>query len=156
MLTAARSGEVRSARWADIDLDARVWTVPAEHMKAGRAHRMPLSDRALGVLDAARAQLPHGGGAVFPSPTGVTQTHRPMGDLMRALHIDAVPHGFRSRLHRGAPLLEGIAARAGGLGLVPDHVRKRRLHDRVRRLGLLGCIVVEAPPEPVRDRKNRR
>ena len=88
--------EVRNTRWEDIDLDRRIWTVPAERMKAGREHRVPLSERALAVLDSARASLAHGRGIVFPSPTGVTQTHRPMGDLMRTLDIDAVPHGFRS------------------------------------------------------------
>ena len=101
VLTAARSGEVRNARWEDIDLDRRIWTVPAERMKAGREHRVPLSDRALAVLDAAWAELAHGRGIVFPSPTGVTQTHRPMGDLMRTLDIDAVPHGFRSSFSIG-------------------------------------------------------
>ena len=48
VLTAARSGEVRLARWDEIDLDAEVWTVPAERMKANREHRVPLSYRAAG------------------------------------------------------------------------------------------------------------
>ena len=134
VLTAARSGEVRSARWADIDLDARVWTVPAEHMKAGRAHRVPLSDRALGVLDAARAQLPHGAGAVFPSPTGVTQTHRPMGDLMRALHIDAVPHGFRSSFRDWAAECTETPREVCELALA--HVNSDRVEAAYRRSDL--------------------
>src|ERR1700724_3161993 len=50
ILTAARSGEVLGARWAEIDLDAKVWTVPAVRMKAGREHRVPLSSRALAIL----------------------------------------------------------------------------------------------------------
>ena len=129
-----RAGEVRSARWADIDLDARVWTVPAEHMKAGRAHRVPLSDRALGVLDAARAQLPHGGGAVFPSPTGVTQTHRPMGDLMRALHIDAVPHGFRSSFRDWAAECTETPREVCELALA--HVNSDRVEAAYRRSDL--------------------
>ena len=54
VLTAGRSGEVRSARWAEIDMDAAVWTIPGERMKAGREHRVPLSDRALAVLYEAR------------------------------------------------------------------------------------------------------
>ena len=52
ILAAARSGEVLGARWHEIDLDARVWTVPAERMKAGRVHRVPLSDQAVAVLKA--------------------------------------------------------------------------------------------------------
>ena len=47
ILTAARSGEVLGARWSEIDLAKRIWTVPAHRMKAGREHRVPLSDRAM-------------------------------------------------------------------------------------------------------------
>src|SRR5712691_5973282 len=51
ILTAARTGEVLGARWGEIDLAAKVWTVPAGRMKAGREHRVPLSDAALAVVD---------------------------------------------------------------------------------------------------------
>ena len=51
ILTAARSGEVLGARWAEFDLEAKVWTVPAARMKAGREHRVPLSRRALAILE---------------------------------------------------------------------------------------------------------
>lgn len=50
ILTAARSGEVFGASWDEFDLEARVWTVPAARMKAGRAHRVPLSARAVEIL----------------------------------------------------------------------------------------------------------
>ena len=50
ILTAARTGEVIGARWSEIDMQAAMWTVPAERMKAGREHRVPLSDGALDVL----------------------------------------------------------------------------------------------------------
>ena len=53
-LTAARSGEVRGATWAEIDIEAKVWTVPANRMKAGREHRVPLSGGAIGVLELTR------------------------------------------------------------------------------------------------------
>ena len=66
LLTAARSGEVRGARWTEIDTDDHVWTVPATRTKAKREHRVPLSGRALEVLDAARS-LDHGNPLVFPS-----------------------------------------------------------------------------------------
>jgi len=56
ILTAARSSEVRGARWAEIDLAERTWTVPGERMKAGREHRVPLSGAALDVLEVARAR----------------------------------------------------------------------------------------------------
>ena len=54
MLTAARWGEVRGAEWAEIDTAGRVWTIPAARMKAKRPHRVPLSRRAVEILDAAR------------------------------------------------------------------------------------------------------
>ena len=69
VLTAARSGEVRNARWEEFDLEGAVWTIPAGRMKAGREHRVPLSPRALEVLDGARRRL-LGAGTVFPMPTG--------------------------------------------------------------------------------------
>jgi integrase len=97
ILTAARSGEVRGATWAEIDLAAKVWTVPAERMKAGREHRVPLSDAACELLRAMQA------GAkpdrlVFPS---AQDADKPLSDMtltavLRRLKVDAVPHGFRS------------------------------------------------------------
>ena len=53
-LTAARSGEARGATWDELDLDAKLWTIPADRMKAGDEHTVPLSDAALAVLDEAR------------------------------------------------------------------------------------------------------
>ena len=96
VLTAARSGEVRGAAWSEIDMDAATWTIPGERMKGGREHRVPLSDRALAVLQEAR-DLDDGSGLVFPAPAG----RKPMSDstlskLLRERGVDAVPHGFRS------------------------------------------------------------
>jgi integrase len=54
ILTAARSGEVYGAKWSEIDLEANVWTVPAGRMKSAREHRVPLSSRALGILQRTR------------------------------------------------------------------------------------------------------
>jgi integrase len=50
ILTAARSGEILGMRWSEIDLDKKIWTVPANRMKAGREHRVPLSARAAAIL----------------------------------------------------------------------------------------------------------
>ena len=96
VLTAARSGEVREAKWEEVDFDSRTWTVPAERMKAAREHRVPLSDRALEVLDQAK-NLSDGSDLIFPAPRSgeilSDMTHR---TLLRRLDVDAVPHGFRS------------------------------------------------------------
>ena len=96
VLTACRSGEVRLATWDEIDLDAATWTIPAARMKAGREHKVPLSDRALAILAEVR-ELADGSGLAFPA----TRYGRPMSDsslskLLRENSIAAVPHGFRS------------------------------------------------------------
>ena len=95
VLTATRSGEVRNARWEEINRDDTVWTIPAARMKNGREHRVPLADRALEVLDEA-GQLAAADGGVFPSPRGRALHQKHLSELMRALRVDAVPHGFRS------------------------------------------------------------
>ncbi|MYC46357.1 MAG: DUF4102 domain-containing protein [Acidimicrobiia bacterium] len=95
VLTAGRSGEVRGARWNQVDEGAALWTVPAEHTKNARPHRVPLSEAALEVLGAAKS-LPASTDLVFPSPTGRQISNATMGKLLRQNGIDAVPHGFRS------------------------------------------------------------
>ena len=107
VLTASRSGEARSARWADIDARAATWTVPGEHMKTGREHRVPLSSRALEVLAQARRRC-NGSELAFPSPAGRKLTGNTLSLLCRRLEIAAVPHGFRSSFRdwcaeRGVP-----------------------------------------------------
>ena len=95
VLTAARSGEVRGARWEEVDFENAIWTVPAERMKAARKHRIPLSPRATGVLRRAK-ELADGSGLVFPSPTGRSLSPSTLSKLVRELGIAAVPHGFRT------------------------------------------------------------
>lgn len=94
ILTAARSGEVRGATWAEIDLDEAVWRIPKERMKAERAHRVPLSERALKLLET----LPRFEGVefVFPGPSGKPMSDMSLTAVMRRMKADAVPHGFRS------------------------------------------------------------
>ena len=95
VLTAARSGKVRKATWAEIDLQRAIWTVPSERMKAGRPHRVPLSPAALDVL--VQAQRFQGrSGLIFPSRTGRTLSSVTMAKLLRDLDIEGVPHGFRT------------------------------------------------------------
>ena len=96
VLTAARSGEVRLATWQEMDLEAREWTLAPERMKSNRAHRVPLSGRAMEILRQARG-LGDGEGLVFPG----ARAGRPLADatlsrVLRQLGIEAVPHGFRS------------------------------------------------------------
>jgi integrase len=99
ILTAARSGEARGATWDEIDRDTREWRIPASRMKAGTAHRVPLSDAAISVLDLAGA-LQDNSGLVFPSPS---RAGKPLSDmtLTKVLRTTGLAerttvHGFRS------------------------------------------------------------
>lgn len=94
VLTAARSGEVRGATWGEIDLDAAVWVVPGDRMKAGREHRVPLCAQAVELLQ----KVPRfvGNEHVFPSPRGKVLSDMALLAVMRRMEVDAVPHGFRS------------------------------------------------------------
>ncbi len=96
VLTAARSGEVRLATWDEIDLDAGIWTVPAERIKAGRQHRVPLSDDAMAVLKG----LPRieGSSYIFPAARGGPLSDMALSALCKRMGVDATPHGFRSTL----------------------------------------------------------
>ena len=99
VLTAARPGEATGALWSDIDLGDREWRIPGHRMKAGVHHRVPLSDSALEVLDAAKV-IRDSSDYVFPSPL---KPGRPLSNmtLTRALRRTGLgehttPHGFRS------------------------------------------------------------
>ena len=95
VLTAARSGEVRLATWAEIDMASTVWTISAARMKAKRAHRIPLCGRVLDILDAART-LGDGNRLVFPMRSGRPIATSTLPKMLRYHEIAAVPHGFRS------------------------------------------------------------
>jgi integrase len=102
ILTAARSGEVLGARWGEIDLDAKLWTIPAARMKAGREHRVPLAERAIEILRTA-GLLPGGtdpAAMVFPGQKAgrglsamalAMVVRRHLGDT-----ANVTVHGFRS------------------------------------------------------------
>lgn len=94
ILTAARSGEVRGAAWAEIDLDAGVWTVPKERMKAGKEHRVPLSDAAVQLL----RNLPRidGSDLLFPNTKGAELSDMTLTAVLRRMKRDVTAHGFRS------------------------------------------------------------
>ena len=95
IFTAARSGEVRGARWSEVDIEGRTWTVPAERTKTGAEHRIPLCEPALAALSEAR-EIADGSGLVFPSVRGKMLSDSTLSKLIRELGIQCVPHGFRS------------------------------------------------------------
>ena len=95
VLTAARAGEVRLATWTEIDMDAATWIVPGERMKAGREHRVPLSPRAVEVLNETQALRSRRGDLVFRGRRGALADSA-MTHMLRRIGIDATAHGFRA------------------------------------------------------------
>jgi integrase len=113
ILTAARTGEVRGMRWREVDLEAKVWTVPGDRMKAARMHRVPLSPASLAVLAEVRALMTKPDDLVFPSVRkNVALSDMALSEVVRRMNEGAedgalprwhdaerravVPHGFRS------------------------------------------------------------
>ena len=97
ILTAARTGEVRGARWQEIDLTIKVWTIPADRMKAGKEHRVPLCDRALQILNSMKSNR-NPDEFVFPGwKAGTGLSDGAMLALLRKMEVGPyTPHGFRS------------------------------------------------------------
>ena len=102
ILTACRSGEVRGANWDEFDLEAGVWTVPATRMKAGKEHRVPLSDAALYIVNVQKANafcdyvFPSSQRARSSESDGAPLSDMTLSAVLRRMKIAAVPHGFRS------------------------------------------------------------
>lgn len=112
ILTASRTGEVRGMRWSEVDLDAQVWTVPGDRMKAGKRHRVPLSHAALAVLDEVRPLMRISNDLIFPSVRrNVALSDMALSEVVRRMNETdddgpprwrdpegraVVPHGFRS------------------------------------------------------------
>lgn len=118
VLTACRSGEVRGAQWAEFDLTEKVWTIPADRMKAGREHQVPLSEAALTVLASMQANAAAGRDRgihaepspyVFPGSKGQILSDMSLTAVLRRMNSDEekplwvdptgkgiTVHGFRS------------------------------------------------------------
>ncbi|MCK8457045.1 tyrosine-type recombinase/integrase [Sphingomonas faeni] len=94
ILTAARSGEARGARWDEIDLDAATWTVPAERIKMAREHVVPLSASALALVK--RLHAVRSSEFVFASYTGKQITDAALSKVMRDMGSTDTVHGWRS------------------------------------------------------------
>jgi integrase len=94
ILCASRSGEVRGAKWDELDLANAVWIVPAERMKMKRSHRVPLSPQAVALLEQAKAlrRSDH----VFPSGKGEALSDMALTKTLRDMGLKCTAHGFRS------------------------------------------------------------
>lgn len=147
ILTAARSGEVRGATWAEIDFENKLWTIPADRMKAGRAHRVPLSDDAIDLL---RSQL-HGDDSqaaalIFPALRGGLLSDMALTSILRKANAAsdtqgriATAHGFRSSFRNwcadhgvSTDLAERSLAHSIGNKVQAAYERTDRLDARIK------------------------
>ncbi|WP_292962328.1 tyrosine-type recombinase/integrase [Novosphingobium sp. UBA1939] len=97
ILTAARSGEARGMTWGEVNLEDKLWTVPASRMKAQVQHEVPLSDAALAVLTAVKEDGLKPTDFVFPAPRGGSLSDMALSQLLKRMERkDITVHGFRS------------------------------------------------------------
>ena len=126
ILSAARTGETIGAKWEEIDLDAKTWTIPAARMKAHREHRVPLSDRAVAILE----KLPREKGSLYVFPGGKEKaplSNMAMLELVRGMRPGLTVHGFRSSFKDWASEATNhpnIVSEAALAHTIPDKVEK--------------------------------
>lgn len=138
ILTGARTGEVIGAEWGEVDLAKALWTVPAERMKAGKEHRVPLSPRAVAILEETK-QL--GGAYLFPGAQRSKLSGMAMAMLLRRMKQDITVHGFRSAFRDWAAECTGYSHEVAEMALahtignaVERAYRRGDLFDKRRRL----------------------
>ncbi|MFD1744046.1 tyrosine-type recombinase/integrase [Rhizobium helianthi] len=138
ILTAARGGEARGAVWAEFDMKAKVWTVPAARMKTGKTHRVPLSKPAIALLERMKAQSVSE--YVFPS----VRSGKPLSDMSLAKALTTAgggaytPHGFRSTFrdwatdvaHAPREIAEAALSHAVGDAVERSYARSDALQRR--------------------------
>ena len=171
ILTATRAGEVFGATWEEINMSTRIWTIPEERMKAGKEHRVPLSDEAVKLLES----LPRisDSKCVFPAPRGGRMSDQTVGRLIRNMHKSNIKaggkgfidpkqnciittHGFRSTFRDWAAETTAYPREVCEHALahrLPDKVeaayqrgdmlvkRTGLMSDWARYCGIIGCIV---------------
>jgi integrase len=97
ILTAARTGEVRGAKWQEIDLSTKVWTIPADRMKAGKEHRVPLCSRVIQILNSMKSNRNLDEFVFAGWKVGTGLSDGAMLALLRKMGLGPyTPHGFRS------------------------------------------------------------
>ena len=161
ILTAARTGEALGASWGEIDLDGKVWRVPAKRMKAGREHRVPLSEAAIAVLEMVRPLgsmrdgKPDLAAPLFPGPRrALPMSNMTMLMLLRRMkRDDLTAHGFRSTFSDWAAERTAYPREVVEMALahsIEDRVeaadRRGDLFDKRRKLMESWAHFCEAPP----------
>lgn len=126
VLTAARTGEVIGATWSEIDLAEKVWTVPAERMKAGKEQRVPLAPRVVEILEDMQQQGDSRASApVFPGGRkGKPLSNMAMAATLKRMEVDCTVHGFRSSFRDWAGESTGFARE------IIEHALAHQLKDK--------------------------
>jgi integrase len=149
ILTAARAGEVVDMRWGELDLVAKVWTVPASRMKAGREHRVPLSTSAVTLLE----KLPREGDYVFPGHDRPSISHSALEKLIRhRMQSGVCTHGFRATFRTWAAERTNYPSEVAEMALahrvgsqVENAYRRTDMFERRRRLMTDWATFCETP-----------
>jgi integrase len=165
ILTAGRSGEVRGARWDEVDAERATWTIPAARMKAARAHRVPLSDAALAIL-IEQAKLRNATGLIFYGPRSGKPLQVPplLAVLERMGHDGLTMHGFRSTFRdwcadtgKPADVAEAALAHVIGSRTVAAYARtdlfdprRKLMAEWAEFLGRSPAVVVPMPEQRAR------
>jgi integrase len=133
ILTSARSGEVRGAKWQEFDLKKREWVIPAERMKARKEHRIPLSDRAVGIL----TDVPKGQGdeIVFKAARGGALSDMTFGGVLKRMEVPVTTHGFRSTFRDWAGETTAFPRE------VIEHALAHRLKDKAEAAYARGTLM---------------
>lgn len=155
ILTAARTGEVRGATWAEIDLGAALWTIPGARMKAGVEHRVPLSGRAVEILTE-MATVKTGRHVFAGQKKAATDDNEPLSSmalamLLRRMKVDVTTHGFRSTFRDWAgevspfsrELAEAALAHAVGDATERAYRRGDALEKRRKLMEAWGAFVAD-------------
>ena len=166
ILTAARTSEVRGMVWAEMDLDAAVWEIPADRMKGRRSHRVPLSDQAMAILrqvrwipdlDAAADSFfplqEVTEGRVFRMPSGKGLSENALLDRCEKDNIGATPHGFRTSFRGWAKAeygarfeaIELALAHTVGTSVTQAYDREDLLEERRGMMQAWGDYLAPAP-----------
>lgn len=132
ILTAARSSAARGAQWTEIDLDAHIWMIPAERIKANKPHLVPLSDEAIALIKA----LPRidGQDLMFPGARGGWLSDVALNKTLHEVHPGVTVHGFRSSFRDWAAEQTSFPAAVCELALA--HVNKDRVEAAYQRSDL--------------------
>lgn len=136
ILTAARSGEVRGAEWSEVDMASKTWTIPAARMKAGKEHRIPLSDSAYKLL----ASMPQviGSSYIFPSTKNSALSDMSMTAVLRRMgHTEITVHGFRSSFRDWAAETTAFSRE------VIEHAMAHQLKDKAEAAYQRGDLLVK-------------